>query len=83
MDLEEAIESASILADLEENYRITEYPKVKDPFEQLLEDLLQTEEVHANAMLRTQLGEWYPYYKQLKEIKDSKGVQARLPFIIQ
>ena len=82
-DLEEAIESASILADLEENYRITEYPKVKDPFEQLLEDLLQTEEVHANAMLRTQLGEWYPYYKQLKEIKDSKGVQARLPFIIQ
>lgn len=82
-DLEEAIASASILADIEDNYRITEYPKVKDPFEQLLEDFLQEEEVHANAMLKTQLGEWYPYYKQLKEIKDSKGVQARLPFIIQ
>ncbi|MCI5084000.1 MAG: signal peptide peptidase SppA [Saprospiraceae bacterium] len=80
-DLEDAIKSAAKLADLDE-YRITEYPKVKDPLERLIEDLLQEEEVHMRAILKSELGDWYPYYEEMQRIKDSKGAQAKLPFIL-
>lgn len=79
--LDEAMEIAKNMAGLE-SYRVTEYPRTKDPFQQFLETFLEQESVASDQVIKTKLGDWYPYYKMLQEIHDSKGVQARLPFII-
>ncbi len=80
-DLDEAIESAANLAELKE-YRITEYPRIKEPLQQLLEDITGQSEARTNRMLRSQLGEMYPYYRYVRELQASRGMQARLPFFI-
>lgn len=80
-DLDKAIGIAAKLAALKE-YRVTEYPQVKEPWQRLIEDITGDDEVRTERMLKQSLTEWYPYYKFAKEIQDSKGVQARLPFMI-
>lgn len=80
-DMEKAIEIAANMAGLE-NYRLTEYPRTKDPLQQFIEQIFGKEDSKAETLLRTELSEWYPYYRFIKEVQDSKGVQARLPFFI-
>ena len=76
--LEDALASAAALAELDE-YRLTEYPRVKDPIQQLIEQWFGEENVRANAVLKSELGEYYPYLRFVQELKNSKGFQARLP----
>lgn len=81
--LDDAIAAAAKLAEVSE-YRISEYPRVKDPIQQLLEELSgQTTETRAQRLLKTQLGSLYPHYRFLYELQQSKGVQARLPFMLE
>jgi protease-4 len=83
-DLDNAIAAAANMAELDE-YRISEYPATKDPIMQILEEFLGEEDItksRSNAMLKTQLGELYPYYEQVKTIQEFKGTQARLPFFV-
>ena len=77
--LEDAMAYASELAGIEK-YRRVEYPKVKDKFEEILEEI--TGKKPAEALIKSQLGEFYPYYRQAKEIKNMQGVQARMPYTI-
>lgn len=79
--LEQAIASAAAMAELDE-YRLTEYPKVKDPIQQLIEQWFGEENVRTKAILRSELGEYYPYLQFVQELKDSRGLQARLPLWI-
>jgi protease-4 len=79
--LDKAIEIAAKLAEVKE-YRVAEYPQVKEPWQRLMEEFTGDEEVRTERMLKQSLTEWYPYYKFAKEIQDSRGVQARLPFMI-
>ena len=82
--LDAAIAEAQELAGLEA-YRITEYPKVKDPFQQFMEKLMNPMSAKAQtkqAMLKEEMGEIYPYYKHFKEMSEMKGPQARMPFLI-
>lgn len=79
--VDRALASAATLAKLDE-YRITAYPKVKDPLQQLIEEFLGEENVRSEMVVKSELGEWYPYYRHFKQIQDSKGAQARLPFIV-
>ncbi|MEM7106013.1 MAG: signal peptide peptidase SppA [Bacteroidota bacterium] len=79
-DLNAALKSAAELADLDE-YRMVEYPKTKDPFTQLIEELTGKENNFANAMLKEELGDpLYQYFEKAKEIKKMSGIQARMPF---
>ena len=81
-DLSDAIAKAGELANLS-GYRLTEYPKVKDPVQRLIEELTdESFDITANKMLRKELGEWYPMYEHLKEIRNSRGAQMRVPFIV-
>jgi protease-4 len=59
------------------NYKIIELPKQKDPLQELLGN--GKEEMETRAM-KTNLGEQYIYIKQLKNVLQLKGVQARLPY---
>ncbi|HMQ45849.1 MAG TPA: signal peptide peptidase SppA [Saprospiraceae bacterium] len=81
-DLNRAIESAAELASLA-SYRITSYPKVKDPWQQMLEEWFGMEKVSTDKLLQAELGSYYPYWSQIKEmVSNQTGVQARLPLFI-
>jgi len=71
-----AIEAAAELAGLKE-YAILSLPERKDPFTQILNKL--TGEI-PEALIEKELGESYIWYRHIKEAKEMKGVQARMPF---
>jgi protease-4 len=80
--LDRAIQSASRLAQLEK-YKIKEYPETKTPIEQFVEKLMnveEREEAVSTAVLRSELGELYPMYRSLRDLRNAKGIQARLPY---
>lgn len=80
--LQDAINMAGRMAGVDE-YRTVEYPTVKEPLQALIEELTgQEDETRYRSTVRSQLGEWYPYYKLLDEIRSSNGTQARLPVVI-
>ena len=82
-DLNEAIGQASDLAGISE-YRIVEYPFVKDPMAILLEQLTGEEDLTgkvAKAAMKEQFGAYAPQVEQLMKYKDMQGIQARLPFV--
>ena len=82
-DLNEAIGQASDLAGISE-YRIVEYPFVKDPMAILLEQLTGEEDLSgkvAKAAMKEQFGAYAPQVEQLMKYKDMQGIQARLPFV--
>lgn len=59
------------------DYKTVDYPKKKDFLEELLGN--SSEEIETRAM-KANLGEQYMYMKQLKNVLQLKGVQARLPY---
>jgi len=83
--LNDAITAAAELADIEE-YRVKEYPQTKEPIQQLMDQLTGKDQAKAytQAHIKAQLGEeFYQYYQHAKEIKNMKGIQARIPFMIE
>lgn len=76
--IERAIEIAKEKAKLD-NYRIVELPRQKDPFQQILEQLKGDSQESA---IKQYLGFSFKYYKNLNELINLKGVQARLPYFI-
>jgi protease-4 len=76
--MEKAIENAAELANIKD-YRILSLPEQKDLLEQVIDEILGSSSV---SYLEKELGENYKYYQYLKQVKEMKGVQARLPFLI-
>ncbi|HHH49345.1 MAG TPA: signal peptide peptidase SppA [Saprospiraceae bacterium] len=79
--LDDALAAAASLAGLEK-YRTTEYPRIKEPLQQFIEDYLGGNKDPSMA-IQKELGEFYPYYKYLKEIKENKGIQAIIPYTFE
>jgi len=73
-----AIELAGKMAGLE-NYRITEFPKLKDPFEELVKQLSGSVKL---KFIKNELGESSRYYEMLRNAINMKGVFARMPYDI-
>lgn len=80
--LDAAIAGAARLAGIEDDYRLSTYPHVKEPLIEFLERFMGEEQVRHQYLAKTQLQELYPYYEYVEELKQMKGVQARLPFLI-
>ena len=76
--LKEAIELAAEEAGLK-NYRTVEMPEIEDPLQTIIKQL--SGEVKLRA-IRSELGDNYKYYEQLKKIQHLQGIQAILPFEI-
>ena len=73
--LEDAIEIAADMANLE-NYRIANFPKLKNPIEEIYEDLgVQL----TTSLVKKELGESYKYYQQLDNLKSRENIQMRMP----
>jgi len=82
--LNAAIAEAANLAGLE-SYRTTEYPKIKDPLNQLIDDLKNGNGglPFMKMDLEEELGMMYPYFKHMKTIQDRKGIQAIMPYYVE
>ena len=74
--LEDAIAYAAEQAELGEEYRLSEYPKQEDFFEQLTKEIMGDVKTH---IIGNELGEFRTYYDQYQSIRKMEGVQARLP----
>lgn len=80
--LPEAIDIAASKAGVEE-FLLIEYPKTKDPVNQVLELILGKDEgLVRSRLIESELGAYAPFYKYIKELKTMEGPQARLPFFI-
>ncbi|MCB9186048.1 MAG: signal peptide peptidase SppA [Flavobacteriales bacterium] len=76
--IDEAIACAARMAEVE-NYRVLEYPEQKEPFQQFMEELSGKGE---DVLLKHRLGQYYEYVKDVEELMNMEGVQARLPYQI-
>ena len=74
--LDKAIEAAAGLAGVEK-YKIVTYPKFKDPFTQIFEQIMDDTKT---SKIQEALGDDYVYYEYLQNARSLQGVQARLPF---
>lgn len=74
--LDDAIQIAARKADIQE-YNLKEYPVIKNPFEELLEDFSGNIRMR---LMQKELGPLYTTWQQLKNLKNNQGIQARLPF---
>lgn len=77
--LDKAIELAAKAANLEK-YRVIDLPKLKDPFQQIMDDLTGNAKI---SILKNELGDEYIYYETLQNIRSMQGIQARIPFDIE
>jgi protease-4 len=77
--LDDAIKGAADLAGID-IYSVRELPAVEDPYTKLLKQL--TGEIRMN-LLKKELGEYIRFYRDLLELKDLEGIQARLPYFIE
>jgi len=79
--LEAAVAEAAKLAGLED-YARKEYPKRKDPIEKLMEDFGMN---ISQSFINAQLGEdkeLIKYFEEIRELKDMRGIQTRIPYLI-
>lgn len=60
------------------NYKIYEYPE-KDKFELMIESFLNDTKT---SIFEEELGVAYKYYKILKDVRNIKGIQMRMPYFI-
>lgn len=83
--LDDAIVCAAKLSGVTK-YRTSEYPKTKDKYQKIIDKLNGDDEdkdIMAKTLLKSQLGEYFPFIEEIRTIKNMKGPQARLPFVIQ
>ncbi len=77
--LNDAIKGAAELAETE-TYSIRELPVAEDPYTMLLKQM--SGDVKIN-ILKKEIGETFGFYRELLEIRDLTGIQARLPYFIE
>lgn len=76
-NFEDAVQIAAHKAGVEDDFKIRYYPKQKTFIEEWLTD---AEDYTNTRIMKGELGEQYPVYLQLKNLKNYQGSQMRLPF---
>ncbi len=82
--LDRAMAAAARLANIEK-YKTKEYPETKTGIEQFIQKYTNQnnrDEAMSNAVIKAELGELYPAYRSFREMRNAKGLQARLPYDI-
>ena len=62
------------------SYSIKEFPKQKDPLQNLFKT--ETQEYYTKAVMKKNLGSSYKYLEAIENISKTEGVQALMPFVI-
>jgi len=80
--LDEAIAAAAEMADTD-SYKIKKFPKYKSGFEQFMENIGGASTQAKQAFIEEELGtEAYTILKEVKTAMEQKGIQARMPFVL-
>ncbi|MDP4282194.1 MAG: signal peptide peptidase SppA [Bacteroidota bacterium] len=74
--LNDAIGAAAKLANLT-SFRTISLPEQKDPWLELINQITGNTEY---SILEKELGSDYKYFQIIRDVKDMKGIQARMPF---
>jgi protease-4 len=74
---EDAVQIAARKAGVEDDFKIRYYPKQKTFIEEWLTD---AEDYTNTRILKGELGEQYPVYLQLKNLRNYQGSQMRMPY---
>lgn len=77
--LQDAIDLARNKAGLTEEYRIVEYPVLKDPIQQLIEDFGSSMETR---ILKRSLGNNYHHFNTVQDAVSKQGLKTRMEFDI-
>ena len=77
--LDDAIACAKRMAKLDK-YRVTEYPKIKEPLQQILDEVMGIKEDQQEKAIKEHMGAYYDYYSQLSKLNSMRGPQMRMPF---
>lgn len=72
----EALDIVNDMAGLDADYKVVTYPKPLDPLSKILKQL--NIETVSDAHLRNELGPVYNDWKQLKNVLNRRGIQARM-----
>lgn len=81
-NLEDAIAEAAKMAEMK-TYGIKKFPKYKSGFERFMEDFAGAGAKAKQNLIEEEIGaEAYSLLKQVKTAMDQKGVQARMPFVL-
>lgn len=81
-NLDDAIAAAAELAELE-SYGIKKYPKYKTGFERFMEDIGGVKSKIGQNFIKEEIGvETYELLNQMKSIMEQKGIQAKMPFVM-
>jgi protease-4 len=81
-NLEDAVEVAAELAEVSD-YRITNYPRYKKDFKDAFKPFAFMKASKEN-LIKEELGsENYTLYKNIKEFSELKGIQARMPYVLE
>ncbi len=78
--LRDAISGAAQLAGVDSLYSIRELPSIEDPYTKIISQL--SGNIRMN-LLRKELGEYFRFYNEIKEVSAISGIQARLPYFIE
>lgn len=62
------------------SYSIKEFPKQKDPFEDLFKT--ETQEYYTKAVMKNNLGSSYKYLEAIENISRIEGIQALMPMVV-
>lgn len=74
--MDEALAFAKEKAGIED-YRVSNYPKVENPLNKFFKGMEQDLETR---FMEHKLGDFYPMWEKMEEVKSMKGMQARMPF---
>ncbi len=77
--IEDALAMAAERAEVDE-YRILSLPLQKNPIQEILDELMGSMETRA---LKSKVGPLYPYFEQLEQLQNMRGIQARMPFNVE
>ncbi|BDC99212.1 signal peptide peptidase SppA [Persicobacter psychrovividus] len=76
-DLHTAISLAAKKADIEDDYKVSNRPEIKDPFTQFIEEMNEEAEV---KIAKFNFGPFMEYASTINRLKQAKGPQARMEF---
>lgn len=78
-NMQDCIAAAALQAGMTD-YSVRELPELIDPFKKIMEDLTGKKEAQ---VMQEVLGDQYKTYQNIRDLAKIKGVQARLPFMLE
>ncbi len=81
-DTKDALNAAAKMAGLDNDYHAVTYPKAKNFFEQLMEDLFEKDDLISRTVMKKTMGKAYEHYRNAEAMSRLEGPQMLLPVVI-